>query len=356
MKKRIYIIAAVFAILTSCTETIDYKGHDTEPMLVINSIANAGDTVKVRVSHSTFFLDSRNEGSFLTDADVTISIDGDSRQAMFDHAENVYRDSRTIHSGDKLTISAFHPSYGTATATDVVPDSIDLTISERRNVFIAPSDSSYWFSGSISSLTDSVWSITVRFPESNPDSVRYYRLSIYPYMKWNFDSIETDTLVYGDSNMKENLYYSIPFQAYLLTGGDNSTDNLEDMFTDAVTYDSGINEFVFSNERIGDNNGITFDVCLTRPHPASWYYGYNEDYDAIYNKTFSGNVTYCFDIALESMSETCYYYYRSAQEFDNSSWAILDEPVTIIHNVKGGLGIVAARSTFRTTLTMTRHY
>ena len=356
MRKHIYIIAAVIAILTSCTETIDYKGHDTEPMLVINSIVNAGDTVKVRVSHSTFFLDSRNEGSFLTDANVTVSINGDSRQAAFDPTDSLYRDSRTIHSGDRLTVSAFHPSYGTATATDVVPDSIGLTFSERRNVFIAPSDSSYWFDGSISGLTDSVWSVTVNLPESNPDSVRFYRLSIYPYMKWSMDRIETDAWFYDDDSIMENLYYSIPFQAYLLTGGDSSTDDLESMFTDAVTYDSGINEFVFSNERIGDNTGITFDVCLTRPHPASWYYGYDEDCDTICNKPFSGDVTYCFDVSLESMSETCYYYYRSAREFDNSSWAILDEPVTIIHNVKGGLGIIAGRSAFSTTLTMTRHY
>jgi hypothetical protein len=73
MKKySIIIMAAV--LTTACTKDIEYKGPDSERMLIVNSITESGDIPVLKVSHSAFFLDSYYRGNSIKSG-VTVNLD-----------------------------------------------------------------------------------------------------------------------------------------------------------------------------------------------------------------------------------------------------------------------------------------
>ena len=70
MKKYNTIILAAAVIICACTKDIEYKGPDSERMLIVNSITKSGNIPMIRMSHSAFFLDSYYSGTILNDVTV----------------------------------------------------------------------------------------------------------------------------------------------------------------------------------------------------------------------------------------------------------------------------------------------
>lgn len=123
MKRILLYILSVLFICSSCERPIDYKGKITEPKLVLQAEAGAGDqTVKAYVSRSRFFLDETYDKKVdytMPDA-VTEFQRGDQEwQTMVWSTEEkafVLSLGSPLKAGETLRLKSSHPDYETITA------------------------------------------------------------------------------------------------------------------------------------------------------------------------------------------------------------------------------------------------
>ena len=350
MKKYNTIILAAAVIICACTKDIEYKGPDSERMLIVNSITKSGNIPMIRMSHSAFFLDSYYSGTILNDVTVQIDINGQTRTATYMDSLKAYTDGRIINDGDIISVTASHRQYGTVSATDTVPHAQNCMFTDYRKEYVPAKTMSDIFADPYSDFddesVDSVW-VTELEIQGIDDKKDFYMLTIVPnliYYKYNEFSGEYDTI-------QEGLHYKIPAETKILLGqADDATAILEE--TDAESqFEWGSRTFIFDDLHIKDGNKFSFDIMMEAPDTIGHMYVYSNlgyyDYAAPISiaDQIKDEVIYTIDVNLYVLSNTYYYYHKSVNDYrDADDLSFLSEPVTILHNVKGGAGIVATYS------------
>jgi hypothetical protein len=357
MKKYSTIILSAAVLICACTKDIEYKGPDSERMLIVNSITRSGNIPLFRMSHSAFFLDSYYSGHNLnSDVTVNVDINGETRTATYDESCKAYSDGRAIHDGDIISVTASHPLYGTASATDTVPHAQNCLFSNYRKEYVPTQTMSELFDDFISdfddSSVDSVW-VTELEIQGIDDKKDFYMLTIEPiltYYRYNDWTEQYDTL-------QTSLHYKIPSETKILLGqADGATAVLEETEADSQ-FEWGKTEFLFDDLHIKDGNKFSFDIMMEKPDTVEYIYTYSNEghYEGAdpYSITdkIKDEVVYSVTVKLYVLSDAYYYYHKSVNDYwDADDISFLSEPVTILHNVKGGAGIVATYTskTFQT--------
>lgn len=296
-------------------------------MLVVNAIAGTDMTTSVNVSRSRFFLDSSDKTTYITDADVTVSINGESRKATYLSDYGCNADLRSVRPGDLVEIQVNHQKYGSATARERVPQPSALKMT--KSVTVPETDSQ-----------DSIWTIGLRIdtPAHEDGLPHYYRLFLNAV-------VETDIPV-------DMEYYQYPTDApltasfWLPTAISTSTaikmglvsdlDLIED-FADDYAGDYSGDEFLFTDDMIGTDDILEIKVST---YHSSWF-----DYfidDSVQTTVNARNVC---RVTLETLTESAYKYIMSTRDYDESDWSLFQEPVTIIGNFEGALGSLHCSST-----------
>lgn len=344
--KRLFISSAVaLAFLVSCTKEIEYNGPASSPMLIINSLTCAGKSPSVSLSASTPFLETYNYDNIIkSGAEVIIAINGIEANATYVDSLKSYCDSRILNDGDIITVTATDPDYGIATATDTVPYSQTCTVSSHTKEYVpvVSWDDILYNSYSGGNSVDSTWVIGTEI--DLPDNRNhFYFLSIEPTMTYyRMTPFGMDTIV-------KDLYYNIPTSTRIMMGQVNATDEMQNSL-EGESLQLGMSNFVFSSQNLEKGNTLDFEVLLEKPDTIAYGPFYDSNGDYIGWEPYSiadsiiGNPEYRTDIKLYVLSSTYYYYHKSVTDFMYSDLNFLSEPVTIIHNVKGGAGIVATYS------------
>lgn len=349
MKQYSTIILAAAVIICSCTKDIEYKGPDSERMLIVNSITGSGNIPVFRMSHSAFFLDSHYSGNNLkNDVTVNVNINGQTRTATYTDSLKAYSDGRAINDGDVISVTASHPLYGTVSATDTVPHAQNCVFTDYRKEYVPTRTMNELFDDFISdfddSSVDSVW-VTEFEIQGIEDKKDYYMLTIEPtliYYRYNDWTGGYDTI-------QKSLHFKIPSETRILLGqADDATAILEGTGADSQ-FEWGKAEFMFDDIHIKDGNRLCFNIMMEKPDTLDYIYVYNnEDYyesAAPYpvDNKIKDEVIYSVTVKLYVLSDAYYYYHKSVNDYRDAEDDIsfLSEPVTILHNVKGGAGIVA---------------
>ncbi len=347
MKQYITIILTAAVLTTACTKDIEYKGPDNERMLIVNSITESGNMPIFKISHSAFFLDSYYSGNTIRNGvDVTVDINGVTRGATYVDSLNGYTDGRIISDGDIISVTASHSVYGTVTASDTVPQAQDVNYSEYTKEFVPAHTMSEMFDDFFYDFDqDAVDSVLVTEFEiiGNNNQSDFYMMTVEPSMTYFlYDEYEEryDTIT-------KYLHFRIPAETKVLMGlTDATTAVLEDTEADSQ-YEYGSKSFIFDDLYIKDGNKLNFDILMEKPDTTAWIFTWNEDNYEAGNPPHSianlikDEVIYTVDVKLYVLSNAYYYYHKSVTDFryaDDISF--LSEPVTILHNVKGGAGIL----------------
>ncbi|MBR5706077.1 MAG: DUF4249 family protein [Bacteroidaceae bacterium] len=339
-------IASVLAV--ACTKDIEYKGPDSERMLVVNSITEAGDTPVFKMSHTAFFLDPYYSGNALkSDVTLNVSINGETRNATYVDSLYGYTDGRAIKDGDYISITASHPLYGTISAADTVPYAQNCLFSDYRKEYVPIQPMSELFEEYYldfnDEAVDSVWVTSIEIQGVN-NKKDYYMLTIEPSMTYIrfFDYMgEYDTIT-------ESLHFKVPSETKILMGqADEATAILEDSEGDSQ-FNWGYTDYVFEDLYIKDGNKLSFDIMMEKPDTLDYILTYDNEGFFVDSHAFSiadkinDTITYSVDVNLYVLSSTYYYYHKSVRDYINSDEiSFLSEPVTILHNVIGGVGILA---------------
>ena len=346
MKQYRVIISAITALLiTACVNDIEYKGPDGKRMLIVNSITPAGQVPVFEMSHSAFFLDSYYTGNVLDNGvDVTVNINGQTKSASYVDSLKGYTDDRVLNQGDIISVQAYHPQYGTVYATDTVPYGQNCTVSGYKKEYVPGKTISElfdWFRKRNPITADSVWVVEVEIGERK-NTTDYYILTIEPTMTY---SRFNDTL--GDyETIIDTIHYKVPANTKIILGqASAATALLED--TEASQMDHGLGFFIFDDLYIKENNKVSFDIIMEKPDTLAYTYTYDKDSTVIDSIAYSiadkikDEVIYNANIKLYTLSRTYYYYHKSATDFKRSRVNFMSEPVTVLHNVTGGAGILA---------------
>lgn len=347
MKKYKTIILATALLLSACTKEIEYKGPDSERMLIVNCITESGQVPVFKMSHSAFFLDSYYSGNTLkSGVSVSVDINGVTRDATYVDSLKGYTDGRVITGGDIISVTASAPRYGTVLATDTVPQTQDFSISEYTKEFVQTKTMSELFDDFFYDFdvenVDSVWVADIDIPGGS--NRNYYMLTVEPMMIYFlYDEYEDkyDTLTQG-------IHFKIPAETKVLLGmTDATTAVLEDTEADSQ-FEFGTKSFLFDNLYIKDGNKISFDFVMEKPDTLGWVYSYDENSYLTDSTPYSiadqlkDTVVYSIDVKLYALSSAYYYYHKSVNDYrDADDISFLSEPVTILHNVTGGAGILA---------------
>ena len=76
MMKKAFVFIVSLIVLVSCEKEIEFNGEQTEPKLVINSVAVTGQPVKAYISKSYFFLDNEENAQVPDDVVVSLYVNG----------------------------------------------------------------------------------------------------------------------------------------------------------------------------------------------------------------------------------------------------------------------------------------
>lgn len=125
-----YILASLLAVsLASCYREQDldkYRDDDQANTLTLNSLVSADSTVQVAATKPYFFSDVHKGRTFVTDLNITVSVDGGDAETMtYDATRHLYVSQAKVLPGERVTVST---QYGdkTVTATDVMPEPVSI--------------------------------------------------------------------------------------------------------------------------------------------------------------------------------------------------------------------------------------
>ena len=320
-------------LLSSCEKEIEFKGEQTDPKLVINSLMEPGQPVKANISKSFFFLDNQANTTAPDDLVASLYVNGNLLREMTPHYDTVV--SYDIWDPNDPNLGRVQKVY-TYDYCPVVGDIIKITAS--ANGF------------------DDVEATTSPLPNGVDCHANVEVLEWTSYYQYSYDDVDDEFVVvdsllsfYGDLVLTLDITDPNPGQS------DCFKIYVENWKRDMHSKNSIRNYFEYDDPVFGsalpNNEYIDFDDIDTKPQ------GVFTDvlFDGrTYQLKFKMRVEMTLDeeydpdffqlpIRLEHLSKEYYYYLNTCDQGD-MSMQLYAEPIQTYTNVKGGYGIVAGRA------------
>lgn len=374
-------IVLVQLLLTGCEKAIDFKGQETESLFVLNSLFADGDSVQVRVSRSVFFLNDEINDAGLKDAKVTVSINGQEAVAPFDEESQTYLDTRIVHQGDHVAITATHGKYGTCHGETTVPCPTAVTSTCNVTPYGGWTNATYTPDIIRCARTDSVAHVT--FSLDLPEGSNYYRLTMDPHIVYQVHNLDNyigggdwwTTYEGSDSDTvawTKSASYIMPTTTRMKLGINSLEgilDDLEVEITDDERFVEHPYEILFTDEYLKNSadQSLLFHVMLSTP---CWWWGSEylydptllppvEEQDYVIGNPWDyllPDMECEIRLKLETLTPEYYHYITSSESYENTEYDIFAEPVQIYTNIEGGIGIVASYTVSETILTIPYHF
>ena len=330
MKKQIQtlIFLGAVALLASCTKEIEFKGEQSDPRLVINSIVEPGQPVKARISKSYFFLDNTEDTQVPSDLVATLYVNGNAIGEMTPQNDtiwgtefywnpapvyygwNVYASSYCPAEGDVVSITAsangFNPVEGSTGALPDLPDcrikSFQLIETESWPTAYDDEDTTWQY--------NDTYELVVELTDTNPNVLDCYKMSInedYHY----YDTLD-HYLYHWHAYIRD---YSDPIFGTISTGTDISV--IDDLSESNGTFTDQFFD--------GHSYNVKLSVAVSYARPEG-----NSD-------------PFSIPINVEHITKGYYNYLNTSNQGDETI-QFFSEPIQTFTNVNGGYGIVGGRT------------
>ncbi|MDR0830935.1 MAG: DUF4249 domain-containing protein [Prevotellaceae bacterium] len=343
---KIFILCIFATLFSACETIIEFKGSETQPLLVVTSYIAPDSVIFVRVTQSKFFLEPDTAYDYIRymkNANVQLFVNDEFVEQLeyFEYYEPAnfvlpqstdtispsyvyysYVSKSKVKSGDRVKIKVSAPNFKDAWGETVVP-------------FPAPIIS-------VDTITQFQSLLRIKFYikfKDIPSEDNYYILIIGKFRK---------DLFLDNAN---HLWESVFFHSYQLL-----TFVSEDILFDYNTgYDYwGHNPF-FTDELIKDKeytvkcDMLDFGIDRYYYYPneeddTTKYYVYNPndeisgDYKVVHQKAI-------YAVKLQTISKEYYQFLKTANEVkmnEDDVTNLFTEPQQIFNNINGGIGIVGS--------------
>ena len=325
----ITIITAI--LLTSCEKEIEFKGEQTEPKLVINSLMEPGQPVKANISKSFFFLDIEADTEAPDDLVAMLYVNGESLGEMTLSYDTVV--SYDIWNPNEPSMGRVQKIY-THDYCPVAGDIIKITAS--ANGF------------------DDVEATTSPLPNGVDSHANVEVLNWTSYYQYTYDDVDDDFVIvdsllsfYGDLVLTLDITDPNPgqsdcFKVYVESWKRDMHNSIRCYFEyDDPVFGSALpnNEYIDFDDLETKPQGVFTDVLFDgRTYQLKFKMRVEMTLDEEYDTDF-----FQLPIRLEHLSKEYYYYLNTCDQGD-MSMQLYAEPIQTYTNVNGGYGIVAGRT------------
>jgi hypothetical protein len=327
----ILITIATAILLTSCEKEIEFKGEQTDPKLVINSLVEPGQPVKASISKSYFFLDTPDT-SAPDDVVATLYVNGNYIGEMAKQFDTVYWDGYEYDDmGNEIPsyylatsfVNDYYPAMGDLvkiTASAPGFDDVEATTSPLPNAVEAQLDMevvgwSSWYQESYGETGEdsllyitAVVNLTITIIDPNPGQSDAFRIHI--------DRTKSDP------DSRNHIYCSAEYDDPIF-GSTLPNNDFIDM-SDLETRPEG----VFSDVLF---DGRSYQVKFTEVYV-----------QMMVEETFDPDF-FRLPVRVEHLSKEYYNYLYTCDQGDVALqiWA---EPIQTYSNVTNGYGLLAGRN------------
>lgn len=329
MKRYRFLFTLLFtmASLVSCTKEIKFRGDESEPKLVLYSVARTGEPLQVEVSHSAFFLKSGPADSYtellkpeagsvklyVNDSaipyvltrrvpqPVDMNDDGIPDMTDIPEAPLFYESTFVPAEGDRLRLVVSFPGFEEASAEVALPVSSLLTVESATLRPLSEDYSTYCYYD---------LAMTVH---RGADPACYYGIRPYLHVKYT----------YGGEDYDVNYSWDLQSDDFLFQGNGSTTEQISQLLSDDDV------SMLFADTKIPSD---------TYSFRAS-FLSYNLE------EIRADGASADYYLVFTTMTRDLYYYRTSLATADNSSsFSIFSEAASIYSNVKGGFGCFCAAS------------
>ena len=293
--KKIFILYFLFFIFAACEKIIEFRGEETEPYLVVNSITTTDSVFTSFLSKSLFiFSEEANDSTNfpLTNGKIDLYVNGEFWETIPHTEKGAYQSTYRAQAGDTVRIEASAPNFNTISATGYFPSkstilSLDTIVSKEVE------------SG------NTIINCKLKF-QDNAAVTDYYRM----YSTLSFDTLQ----VIRDPKTQIIIATKVKnFKREISRSNDPVFYDDDDAFA-SNRY------FIFNDKKItGETYTIEYSMSFSLPKSA---------FNVFIN------------VDLQTISSDIYKYLKSLNDFNSISGMMSSEPVKIYSNVHGGLGII----------------
>lgn len=346
MKSFRLVLNMVFAsiIFTACTSNIEFDGEITEPKVVLHSFISPDSIVTARVSLSRFFLSDTLIYKYVTNADVSLFVNGVFTEKLNHTKKGMYIGTYKPAMKDivKLVVKVPDMNDVSADAGFCHPPVIESVDTTSTIVWTL-----YYFAGANDTVAVDYTSkvdIKLKFTD-NAKEKNFYRLIVMKrYYDYNpriyWDDLASEKRWVLDETTKDdysNIEFTDPVNGN--TSNLNPVDEVNSITGEPINASETYN--VFSDELF---NGKTYTLSCSTNNVSfiNRYPGYEADSEKGKQQGFQCEKTEIF-VSVQGISEEYYYYLKSRSGSIKDDF--FSEPVQILSNVKGGIGFMGGYTT-----------
>lgn len=322
MQKHILVFTVLCAaLLSACEKTIDFKGEDIDPKIVVNGLVTPGKPIEVRITRSENLLSESYASTILKDAVADLYVDDVLTEKLSINAQSdasetysipVFSSQTVAESGKTYRLEVSHEGLKPVTCETTVPTPVAIEVDTLSTLL-----SGSWGTGLYIM-------VSLKFSD-NAETKDYYRAQM--------DVMRGVNKAYYDSyNEPEDLSDTVLIRFY--ASGVDISDPIfkgNDQADDIVT---GTPENRFALFDDSDINGKEYILKLG--------FMANPNYSAEIEEG-SGNF-FEQQIILKTLTPEYYEYLNSVNSHFWYGDDYFSEPVPVYSNVKGGLGIFASEA------------
>jgi hypothetical protein len=310
------ILFLTFGTLISCEKEIEFNGEIVEPLVVVNSFLSTDSVVKAHLSKSKFFLSNKSFFDSITNATVSIYVNGALKENLAHQQYGLYQGTYIPKPGDSVRMVVKVPQYD----GDVVSSTL---IQNKSNILSVDTTLTFKFSDSI------------YYEKAVVGHVYYYDCDVRMRIRDNGNETNFYRLVAKRQQLSIPGYYGWDqgyFISFKLEGFENQSGNLIDFLEDS---DSWLDEHLIPDDFFnGKELLLKFRTDFTAIRLKPGFEHLSSD--------FQGNES--LKINLQTISKDLYLYLKSRRAAQNVADGFFAEPVQIFNNIRNGLGILGAQT------------
>ena len=358
----LFFLLLFFFAFSSCETPMEFKGEQSDPMLVVNAFLTPDSLVKVHVSASRFFLLSNRPFQMIDDAAVSLTQAGNTY-----FLENIgggyYISTKKLDENEELHIEVSKNGFKTVSSTTGFPTPVPIAtveLVEERIERMPQLVFTNWIDGveykdTIINTVRNYSIFNIKFSDP-PNVENFYRLFIRTNLYYKDEMYNRTTQIYFDMNEFLNEFSGNVNDVILLDEYYSPYYEFSDITFDGKELSVSFDTDFYSQEVLKpDTNSILYQLKDTY----GWYGRQWEDWNFYYSRYLSGiafarPIKREIVVELQSLSQDYYLYLRTrnlseqAADFGN----IFGEPIQIFNNIRNGIGILGSytSSTYRLEL------
>jgi len=325
----LFILFGLF-LFASCEKEIIFKGEITKPLVVVNSYITPDSVIRAHISESRFFLDTDVTFTDISNAEVSVWVNGILKENMLYTENGNYKGTYKPVIGESIKLVVKVPSKKDVNGEATImtkPDIISLDTTstwtgqryEMQYVLYNIGGYEQYKYDTVATVTGRIVNYTLKFKD-NPEEKNYYRLVVLTKeFYYSIDSVSKDTITEIRTN------YSFNFTDVV---SDNKSNN-DPQNLIGYSLDNAYN--VFSDELF---NGKTYSLTFTSLDDI---YKYKSTYQSFQKMPDKRTI----NVYLQSISKD-YFLYLKSRPLATGAVDFFSEAVQIHTNIIGGVGILGS--------------